>query len=90
MWAPKWRSAKSMSPAAVSTGNTMRMSVLTTSMFQVKIGRRNIVIPGARIEKTVATRLTAVRMLDSPVRTMAMSHRSPPTSGERMIDDSGV
>jgi len=33
---------------AVSTGNASRMRMPTTSMFQVKIGIRNIVMPGAR------------------------------------------
>ena len=58
MWAPKWRSANSIAPAAVSTGNVIRISRLTTNMFQVKTGMRNIVMPGARIVDTVAMTLT--------------------------------
>ncbi len=49
MWAPKWRSAKSMHRRAVSTGKAMSTSTLVTSMFQVKIGMRNIDMPGARM-----------------------------------------
>ena len=36
-------------PAAVSTGNAISTSTLVTSMFHVKIGMRNIVMPGARM-----------------------------------------
>ena len=51
MWVPKWRSQNSMTTAAVSTGNAMRMRIPVTSMFQVKIGMRNIVMPGrAQVE----------------------------------------
>ena len=49
MWAPRWRSANSMTPAAVSTGKAMSTSTLVTSMFQVKIGMRNMRMPGARM-----------------------------------------
>ena len=48
MWVPKWRSQNSITTAAVSTGNAMRMRIPVTSMFQVKIGMRNMVMPGAR------------------------------------------
>ncbi len=34
--------------AAVSTGKAIRIKMPVTSMFQVKIGMRNIVMPGAR------------------------------------------
>ena len=90
MWAPKWRSAKSIAAAAVSIGKAMSTRMLVTSMFQVKIGIRNIVMPSARIVSTVATMLTAVSTPDRPVRTRAMIHRSAPTPGERITDDSGA
>ena len=48
MWVPKWRSAKSMISAEVSTGKAIRIRIPVTSMFQVKMGMRNIVMPGAR------------------------------------------
>ena len=46
---PNSRSASCMKPAAVSTGsaNACRMAVM--NMAQIVIGRRNIVMPGARI-----------------------------------------
>ena len=48
------------------TGNAISTSTLTTSMFQVKIGMRNIVMPGARMVNTVATMLTAVSTPGQP------------------------
>jgi len=48
MWVPKWRSQKSMMRALVRTGNAIRIRIAVTSMFQVKIGMRNMVMPGAR------------------------------------------
>ena len=68
-------------PAAVSTGKAISTSTLVTSMFQVKIGIRNIVMPGARMVTTVAMMFTAVRMPESPVSTTPMIHRSPPSAG---------
>ena len=53
-----------------------------TSMFQVKIGMRNMVMPGARRQKMVVTRLTPAKMVASPVSTSAMIHRSAPAPGE--------
>ena len=49
----------SITPAAVRTGNVIRISSAVTKMFQVKIGIRNIVMPGARIVNTVA--ITAIQ-----------------------------
>ncbi len=82
MWAPKWRSAKSSTEAAVSTGKAIRTSTLVTTMFQVNTGMRNSVIPGARRVNTVVTMLTAVRIPEKPVRVRPTSHRSAPTCGE--------
>jgi hypothetical protein len=48
MCVPKWRSQKSMISAEVSTGKAMRMRIPVTSMFHVKMGMRNMVMPGAR------------------------------------------
>ncbi|GAA3589002.1 hypothetical protein GCM10022235_70140 [Kribbella ginsengisoli] len=59
-------------------------------MFQVKIGIRNIVIPGARIVMMVVTKLTAPRMVPRPAIHRPMIHRSPPTPGERTAFDSGA
>ena len=63
---------------------------LTMNMFQVKIGIRNMVIPGARRQKTVVMRFTAVRIEATPVTTTPMIHRSAPDPGEWMASDSGV
>ena len=48
MWAPRCRSHQSSMSALVNTGKAMRIKMPVTSMFQVKIGILNIVIPGAR------------------------------------------
>ena len=51
-------------------------------MFQVNIGIRNIVIPGARRQMTVVIMFTAPRMVPRPATTSPIAHRSPPTPGE--------
>ena len=66
------------------------MSTDVTIMSQVKMGSRNIFMPGARIVVTVVKMLTAVSTPDSPVRTMPTIQRSPPRPGERTLSDSGV
>src|SRR4029453_10849478 len=63
---------------------------LVTSVFQVKIGIRNMVIPGARMQMIVVTKLTAPRMVPRPAIHSPMTHRSPPTPGDRTASDSGV
>ena len=63
---------------------------LTMSMFQVKIGMRNMVMPGARRQSTVVMMLTAVRTVATPVSSTPMIHRSAPAPGEWMASDSGV
>ena len=56
--------------------------MLVTSTFQVKIGIRNMVMPGARMQMIVVTKLTPPRMVPSPDSTRPMIHRSAPTPGE--------
>ncbi len=51
-------------------------------MFQVKIGIRNMVIPGARMQTIVVTKLTPPRIVPSPDRVRPMIHMSPPMPGE--------
>ena len=51
-------------------------------MFQQKIGIRNMVIPGARMQKMVVTKLTAPRIVPRPTIHRPMTHRSPPIPGE--------
>ena len=58
-WAPRRRSTSSTSSAAASTGNASSTMIEVSSAFQVKIGIRNIVMPGARMQKIVVMKLTA-------------------------------
>ena len=46
---PSVRSASCMKPAAVSTGSAKACSIAVMNIAQIVIGRRNIVMPGARI-----------------------------------------
>jgi hypothetical protein len=61
-----------------------------TRVFHTKMGIRNIVMPGARMQMIVVVKLTAPRMVPRPAIHRPMIHRSPPTPGERMASDSGV
>ncbi len=89
-WAPRLRSASIITEAEVSTGKAISTSTLVTSMFQVKIGIRNIDMPGARMANVVAMTLTAPVMVAVPVSTIDSSHRSWPMAGLRMASDSGA
>ena len=51
-------------------------------MFQVKIGIRNIVMPGARMQMIVVMKLTAPRMVPKPASARPKTHRSPPSPGQ--------
>ena len=79
-----------MAMAAVSTGNAMMTRKLVTSMFQVKIGTRNMTMPGARSPNTVVTRLMAVNIPENPVSATPMIHRSAPGPGEWIASLSGA
>ena len=80
-WAPSLRSASSDSSAPASTGNATSTSRLVTIVFHTKIGIRNIVMPGARMQMIVVMKLTAPRMVPRPAIHRPMIHRSPPTLG---------
>jgi len=82
MWVPSLRSASRPISAAVSSGNASRIKIEVTRMFQVKIGSRNIVIPGARRHTTVVTMLTPPRMVPRPATSRPTIHRSDPIPGE--------
>ncbi len=56
--------------------------MLVSRAFQVKMGIRNMVMPGARRQKIVVTKLTPPRMVPSPDRVRPMIHMSAPTPGE--------
>ena len=90
MLASRCRSANSMASAAVSTGNASSTMTLVTSMFQVKIGIRNIVMPGARSMKIVVTRLTAPSTVAVLVTMTPTIHRSGPAPGEYVAPESGA
>ncbi|GAB3862760.1 hypothetical protein GCM10027610_107800 [Dactylosporangium cerinum] len=68
----------------------MMTRTLVTRMFQVNIGIRNMVMPGARRVSTVVIMLTAPRMVPRPERTRPTIHRSAPTPGEWMMLLSGA
>ena len=90
MCAPNIRSAASPKKAAASTGNAISTRIDVMRMFQVKIGIRNIVMPGARIVMIVVMKLTAPKMVPKPVIARPTTQRSPPTPGENVVDDSGA
>ncbi|GAA2957652.1 hypothetical protein GCM10020227_25960 [Streptomyces flavovirens] len=66
------------------------MSSAVSSTFQVKIGMRNMVIPGARMQMIVVMKLTAPRMDPKPDSATPMIHMSAPTPGEWVASDSGA
>jgi hypothetical protein len=76
--------------AAVKIGKAISTRMLVKKMFQVKIGSRHIVIPGARRQMMVVIMLTAPRMVDSPPTISPIVHRLPPTLGENCDLDNGV
>ncbi len=64
--APSLRSASNTSNAAARIGNAINTKMLVTKMFHVKIGIRNIVIPGARIVRIVVMKFTAPKIVPRP------------------------
>ncbi len=48
----------------------------------MKIGIRNMVMPGARRQKIVVTKFTPPRIVPSPDNIRPMTHMSPPMPGE--------
>src|SRR5438445_224887 len=60
-----------------------------SSVFQTKIGIRNIVMPGMRMVMIVVMKFTEPRIVPKPDSARPMIHRSPPTPGEWIALDSG-
>ena len=89
-WEPNLRSHSSANRAAASTGKMIRIRTPVSSTFQVKIGMRNMVMPGARMQMMVVMKLTAPRMLPKPESATPMIHRSAPRPGEWTASDSGA
>ena len=79
--APKRRSAPSAKSAAARAGKTRSTRIEVTSTVQVKIGIRNIVMPGARMQRIVVMKLTAPRIVPKPASARPKTHRSPPSPG---------
>ena len=89
-WAPNLRSASRANRAAARTGKASSTRTLVSSTFQTKIGMRNIVMPGARMQMIVVTKLTAPRMVPKPEKARPMIHMSAPMPGERTASESGL
>ena len=90
MCAPNLRSAPSANSAAANGGKAIITKIDVTRVFQVKIGMRNIVIPGARMVKIVVMKLTPPRIVPKPLRANPNTHRSPPMPGENVVFESGA
>jgi hypothetical protein len=71
-------------------GKAISTRMLVTRIFKVKIGIRNMVMPGQRSVITVVITLTAPRMVPSPEMTRPMIHTSVPEPGELMLLFSGA
>ncbi len=76
--------------AAASSGKHMITRMLVTRIVQVKIGIRNIVMPGARMQKIVVMKLTAPRIVPRPPSAKPRNQRSAPTCGLVRTPDSGA
>ena len=75
--------------AAARTGKAMSTRIDVTSVFHVKIGMRNMVMPGARMVMIVVMKFTAPRMVPKPERPRPSIQRLPPMPGENVVDASG-
>ena len=64
------------------SGRRAGSGTTVTRMFQVKIGIRNIVMPGARRQMIVVMKLTPPRIVPRPPTARPTIHRSPPAPGE--------
>ena len=56
--------------------------MLVSRTFQVNMGIRNMVMPGARMQKIVVMKFTPPRIVPNPASTRPMIHMSPPIPGE--------
>ena len=83
------RSASRTTNAAARTGNAMSTRIEVSRTFQTKMGIRNIVMPGARMQMIVVMKLTAPRIVPRPPMVKPRIHRSEPTLGELIAFDSG-
>src|SRR5699024_3970974 len=84
------RAAPRASKAEASGGKAISTSTPVIRGFQVKIGMRNIVIPGMRMVMIVVMMLTEPRIVPKPCRARPNTHRSPPSPGVNVVSDSGA
>ena len=68
----------------------MMIRIEVTRVFQVKIGIRHIVIPGARIVMIVVMKFTPPRIVPNPESARPNTQRSPPIPGENVVLESGA
>jgi hypothetical protein len=68
----------------------MMIRIEVTIVFQVKIGMRHIVIPGARMVMIVVMKFTPPRIVPKPLRASPKTHKSPPIPGENVVLESGA
>ena len=76
--------------AAARTGKARSTKIEVTSVFQVKIGIRHIVIPGTRMVMMVVMKFTAPKMVPNPLKPRPNTHMLPPSPGEKVWLESGV
>ena len=68
----------------------MITKIEVTRVFQVKIGMRNMVIPGARMVKIVVMKFTPPMIVPKPLSAKPKTQRSPPIPGENVVLESGA
>ena len=68
----------------------MMIRIEVTIVFQVKIGMRHIVIPGARMVMIVVMKFTPPRIVPKPLKASPKTHRSPPIPGENVVFERGA
>ena len=68
----------------------MMIKIEVTRVFQVKIGMRHMVIPGASMVITVVMKFTPPRIVPKPLMASPKTHRSPPIPGEKVVFERGA
>ncbi len=86
----KLRSISSIVIAASITGPITSSSQEPIAADQAKTGRRRQAIPGARILRSVATRLIAIRTKPSVASPFAAAQASTPLLGRKASSESGA
>jgi hypothetical protein len=84
------RSAPRARSEAARTGNATSCITEVVSVFHVRRGIRNMVIPGALLRTIVVTKFTAPRIVLKPDGASPMTQRLPPRPGELTTLDGGA